>query len=123
MAFLSERSAWQRPLWGEEEEGNHTQRGFKEHLLVRVEARICPTREDCAALKHKANELGFALPVCAYGTGSQVGKSNKMAQALPAGPVQGMGTRPGCREGDGSFCLAACSCTPSATPAPALALH
>lgn len=111
LAFLSQR--------GEEEEGGpgcvwgttHKE-GVKEHLLVRVGARICPTRVDRAALKCKAKETGFALPLCAYGTGSQVGKSSQMAQAWPAGPTGGTGTRPECGEGDGSPCLAACICTP-----------
>lgn len=111
------------PLRGGEEEGDHTQRAFKRHLLVRVGARICPTREDRAALKRKAKELGFTLPVCAYGMGSPVGKSNQMAQVWLAGPARGTGTRPGHRERDRSSCLTPCSCTPLATPAPALAPH
>lgn len=79
----------------EEEEKEHTQRGFKGHLLVQVGTRICPIREDRAALKCKTKELGFALHVCAYTMGSQVGKSNQMAQVWPSGPMQGMGTRLG----------------------------
>lgn len=98
----------------EEEEKEHTQRGFKGHFLVQVGTRICPIREDRAALKFKTKELGFALHVCAYAMGSQVGKSNQMAQVWPPGPMQGMGTRPGSGEGD------SCSCSPPATPAQCL---
>lgn len=38
-------------------------------------------------LKHKVKELGFTLPLCAHGIGSQVGKSNQTAQKWPAGPM------------------------------------
>lgn len=112
LAFLSECSAW---LGVCEEEKEHTQRAFRGHLLVQVGTRICPVRGDRAALKCKTKELGFALQVCVYAMGSQVGKSNQMAQVWPSGPMQGMGTRPGSGEGD--------SCSPWATPAPVLALH